>query len=125
MTRQIMGVLGSIFAALCCIGTPALLAFLASIGLGFLINDLILFPLLFVFLAISIWGLKQSMDTHRQRWPFVLAVVSGVMIFTAVWVSPLVVLFGIVGLIVASVWNIYLLRTCVQARDVVNRTPTS
>jgi len=44
-----IGPLGSIFAALCCIGTPGLLAFLTAIGAGFLLTDLILLPLLILF----------------------------------------------------------------------------
>jgi len=33
-----VGIAGSIFAALCCLGFPALLSILSAIGLGFLIN---------------------------------------------------------------------------------------
>jgi hypothetical protein len=33
-----IGVGGSLFAALCCLGFPALLSILSAIGLGFLIN---------------------------------------------------------------------------------------
>ena len=111
MKRQIIGSLGSIFAALCCIGTLALLAFLASIGVGFLINDLILLPLLLIFLAISIWGITRSMASHNLRWPLVLAVVSSIVVFAAIWFSRPLVLLGLVGLITASVWDMYLHRT--------------
>lgn len=50
-----VGPLGSIFAALCCIGTPGLVAFLSAIGVGFLINDAILLPLLVFFFWPSAW----------------------------------------------------------------------
>lgn len=52
-----IGVGGSIFAALCCLGFPALLSTLSAIGLGFLVNDAILVPLLILFLGITIAGL--------------------------------------------------------------------
>jgi mercuric ion transport protein len=39
-----IGVGGSLFAALCCLGFPALVSILSAIGLGFLINDDILRP---------------------------------------------------------------------------------
>jgi hypothetical protein len=45
-----LGVGGSLFAALCCLGFPALLSILSAIGLGFLIDD-ILRPLMVVFFA--------------------------------------------------------------------------
>lgn len=114
MTRQVIGILGSIFAALCCVGTPVLLAFLASIGVGFMINDLILVPLLLVFLAISIWSMTRSMAAHGQRWPLILAVVSSVVTFAAVWFSRPLVLLGLIGLIAASAWDMYLHKTCAQ-----------
>jgi hypothetical protein len=41
-----IGIGGSVFAALCCLGFPALLSILSVIGLGFIVNDTILLPLL-------------------------------------------------------------------------------
>jgi mercuric ion transport protein len=108
MQRQIIGTLGAIFAALCCLGTPALLALLASIGVGFLIRDVILVPLLVVFLGISLWGIQRSRRRHGQRLPLTVAVVSSIMIVAAVWFSRPLVLLGVAGLIAASAWDIYL-----------------
>lgn len=110
MTRQIVGMMGSIFAALCCLGTPALLAFLTSIGAGFFIRDVILLPLLVVFLVVTIWGMIRTRETHRQRGPLLVTIVSSVVIVAAVWFSRPLVILGLVGLIVASVWNMYLQR---------------
>jgi mercuric ion transport protein len=110
MTRQILGMIGSIFAALCCIGTPALLALLTSIGAGFLIQDMILLPLLIMFLAISIWGVQRSVSRHGNRMPRTVAVICSVVIVIAVWFSPPLVLVGLAGLIAASVWDIYLCK---------------
>jgi mercuric ion transport protein len=108
MVSKIMGSLGSIFASLCCIGTPALLAFLASIGAGFLINDKILIPLLVGFLGISIWGAYKSFKSHRKMASLIFTIISAIVIFTAIWFSKPLVYIGLVGLIVASVWDIYL-----------------
>ena len=55
-----IGVGGAVFAALCCIGTPALLAFLAAGGIGFLINDFILIPMLMFFMVLAIYGFSSS-----------------------------------------------------------------
>ncbi len=55
-----VGAGGAVFVGLCCLGTPALLAFLAAIGLGFLINDFILIPLLTLFLALAVYGFSST-----------------------------------------------------------------
>jgi mercuric ion transport protein len=60
-----IGVGGSLFAALCCLGFPALVSILSAIGLGFLLNDDILRPLLIVFLLVAVFGLALGM---RPSW---------------------------------------------------------
>ena len=60
-----VGVVGSIFAALCCLGFPAL-SILSAIGLGFLINDAVLLPLLIVFLLVTLLGLALGMREHHR-----------------------------------------------------------
>ena len=52
-----IGVGGSLFAALCCLGFPALLAILSAVGLGFLVNDAVLTPMLVLFLLVTLAGL--------------------------------------------------------------------
>jgi hypothetical protein len=111
MVSKIIGSLGSIFTSLCCIGTPALLAFLSSIGAGFLISDKILIPLLVVFLGISIWGVYKSSKYHGRKGSLILVVVSDVVVFADIWFSKPLVYIGLVGLITASLWDIYLKRT--------------
>jgi hypothetical protein len=76
-----------------------------------MLHDVILLPLLVVFLGISLWGMQRSMRLHGQRYPLVLAVISSVVIFSAVWFSRPLVLLGLVGLIAASGWNVYLHQT--------------
>jgi hypothetical protein len=72
-----VGVAGTIFAALCCLGFPALLSILGTVGLGFLINDAILVPLLALFLIVTLrrplsWrstsqALARVHHRHRER----------------------------------------------------------
>jgi len=45
---------GVIITSLCCLGLPLVLALLSLLGLGFVINDFILFPLLAVFSIINL-----------------------------------------------------------------------
>lgn len=103
-----VGFLGSLFAALCCIGTPAILAFLVAVGAGFLINDYILLPLLVVSLIITIWGLTISYKTHRKSYCIILGIISAILIFSGIWISRFMVYLGLLGLVFSTVWNIYL-----------------
>jgi uncharacterized RDD family membrane protein YckC len=69
-----IGVGGSLFAALCCLGFPALVSILSAIGLGFLINDDILRPMMIVFFAArNFWAgpwhasSRQPVGTDRRN----------------------------------------------------------
>ena len=64
-----LGFLGTLFASLCCLGVSIVIAPLTAIGLGFLINDLILLPLVLVFLLITLWGLYTGWKHHGVRPP--------------------------------------------------------
>lgn len=61
-----VGIGGSVFAALCCLGFPALLSILSAIGLGFIVTDAVLIPLLLVFLAITPIGLYLGTRHHHE-----------------------------------------------------------
>ena len=76
-----IGVGGSLFAALCCLGFPALVAILSAIGLGFLINDDILRPLMIVFLLVAILGLALGMRHHGSPWALIVGILSAVALY--------------------------------------------
>ena len=61
-----VGIGGSLFAALCCLGFPALLSILSAAGLGFLIHDAVLLPLLVAFLVLTIYGLYRGYQRHGR-----------------------------------------------------------
>ena len=103
-----VGIGGSIFAALCCLGFPALLSILSAIGLGFLINDAILLPLLAIFLVVTLFGLYVGMRHHGQPWAFALGLISAVVTFVFIFINTVVAYFGLAGLIVSGVLNIWL-----------------
>jgi mercuric ion transport protein len=105
-----VGIAGSIFAALCCLGFPALLSILGAIGLGFLINDAILLPLLAFFLIVTLAGLYLGVRHHKRWLAFVVGVLSAVLLFVSIlvaFIKPLAYL-GFAGLIAASVLNLLL-----------------
>lgn len=103
-----VGIGGSIFAALCCLGFPALLSILSAIGLGFLINDAILLPLLAIFLVVTLFGLYARMRHHGQPWAFVLGLISTIITFVFIFINTVVAYFGLASLIVSGVLNIWL-----------------
>jgi mercuric ion transport protein len=113
-----IGVVGSLFAALCCLGFPALVSILSAIGLGFLINDAILIPLLLVFLAASLVGLAFGVRHHHRPWALVLGAASAIVLFVAIAIRPsgLLAGIGIAGQIGASLLNVWLRSGQLRAR---------
>jgi mercuric ion transport protein len=107
-----IGLAGSVFSLLCCLGFGPLIALLSAIGAGFLVNDAVLAPLLVVFLVIVGIGLCVTYRRHKRIGPL-LAHTSGavaVFVFTFIRsVTPLVWL-GVAGLIAASLWDFVLGR---------------
>ena len=111
LSNTYVGSGGSIFAALCCLGTPALLAFLAAIGLGFVINDFILFPLLALFLGISIYASYIHKKQHKNKYPFIITLVSAILLIPAIFLNrylAYVAYIILAALIFASIWDIVL-----------------
>jgi mercuric ion transport protein len=99
-----------LFAALCCLGFPALVATLSAIGLGFLINDDILRPLMIVFLLVAILGLTLGMRHHRSPWALIVGILSAVALYIFIYVSfdEVIAGLGIAGLVIASLLNVFL-----------------
>lgn len=48
-----VGLLGAVFAALCCLGVSAVVSIVTAIGLGFLLNDAVLLPFLVASLLVT------------------------------------------------------------------------
>ncbi len=105
------GPIGSIFAALCCLGFAPALAALSAVGLGFLINDLMLIPLLVLFLGATIWGLHRDRARHQTPGPEYLAWAASVLTVGGLWISGAVVGAGLTLLVAVSVWNVLALRS--------------
>jgi hypothetical protein len=64
-----IGIGGSIFASFCCLGVSAFVSVVSAIGLGFLIDDAVLLPLLVVFLGITLFGLAVGYRRHHGYEP--------------------------------------------------------
>lgn len=104
-----IGVGGSLFAALCCLGFPALIAILSAIGLGFLVNDAVLIPLLAVFLLVTLLGLYFGKRHHGSWTPFIVGIVGAVLTIASIWFGyGLLAGAGIAGLVAGSLLNVWL-----------------
>ena len=111
------GVLGAVFAALCCAGTPFILAGLGAVGLGFLKNDAILWPLMFASLAVALWGFWTGRRIHGLTGPLIVALVGAIalvagVVFVHGFPAMQVIWTGVVALIGATIWNVTARRRC-------------
>lgn len=105
------GVIGAIFAALCCAGTPIIVSGLAAVGLSSLRRDAILWPLMLVSLVVALWGFWRGFQKHRARGPISLGVVGAMSLALGVIVvhgppAMQMIYGGAAALVVATVWNI-------------------
>jgi len=106
---------------LCPICIPAIGAFLSSIGLGFLVSESVLLPVLLLFLSVTIGGLLWSyLKEHRKVGPLVLGILMGVSLYLGRYVyfgaviNQVLMYSGITGIIGVSFWNLWLRKqvTC-------------
>lgn len=114
------GPLGSLLAALCCLGFAPLTGALSAVGLGFFLSDLILIPLPVLFLSVTVAALMRDRARHGRPGPVRRAVVAGLLTVGGLWASGIVVALGLGLLVVASVWNWLALR---DARSNTRRAP--
>lgn len=98
-------------AALCCAGTPFIVAGLGAVRLGFLKNDVILRPLRLLSLAVALWGFSVARKLHGLTGPLVAAVVGAVALVVGVvfihgFLAVQVIWTAVVALIGATLWNV-------------------
>jgi mercuric ion transport protein len=107
-----IGTVGATVSALCCLGTPALVSFVAALGLGFLINDTVLIPLLVGSLIVLLWGLTTGWRRHQRPAALMIggAAASLLVVFSVVAPSRPIAYLAIVALVGASVLNALWMR---------------
>jgi len=120
MFKQISGSIGSIFASICCLGFAPVLAALSATGLGFVISDAILIPLLAFFLSLALWGMKSSQKKHGKTTPFYVGVGGAIAALVGILVFMPVHIIGLVTLVSASIWDIVLLRKSPSSCEATN-----
>src|SRR5438552_16019151 len=83
-----MGIGGALFAALCCLGFPALISILSALGLGFIVRDAVLVPLLLMFLLVTLAGLYFGTRRHHRPWALIMGGLSVVALLVSIVVVP-------------------------------------
>ncbi len=115
MKTQIMSLcscMGSGITALCCLGVPVITAFLSAMGLGFLIHDGTLVPLMIVFLGLNLWATRAASRRYGRKEAFFIAAASAMLIIFGLWLSWVMLVSGIIGLFTASGFTLYFSKTC-------------
>ena len=115
LIKQLSAWAGSVFAAACCLGISAVVGALGAMGLGFLINDFILFPLFFGFTGFTLWTLYRSTRRHASITPFWVGLAGGGIAGVGLFAHPWLVWMGLGILLAASVsdaWNGRVPKAC-------------
>lgn len=102
-----VGVAGSLVALACCLGLSGIVAFFSAIGVGFLINDAYLIPLLIAFLAIGSVGLFRSFRSHGKPQALALYVFSAaaILFFLLARFNRPILYLAALGMVASSVWD--------------------
>lgn len=118
--RDGAGVAGAVLAALCCMGMPVIVGVLGALGLSSLRQDAILWPLMFLSLAFTLWGLVRDRRQHGRPGALAIAVAGGVTLVAGVVFvhGPLardLIYAGALALVAATLWNILARRSLMMA----------
>ncbi|MBI3011277.1 MAG: MerC domain-containing protein [Candidatus Omnitrophica bacterium] len=108
------GAVGSVIATLCCLGFAPLVALLSAIGVGFLVKDAVLLPLLIVFLVIGgigLWSAARRHGKFQAVWLHGISAVALVLSASIIY-QRLVVWLSLAGIIGASVWSFAIQQAC-------------
>jgi len=98
--------------ATCPICVAAYAGAVSTLGLGFLLTDRVLNPIIFGSLAVSVGSVAWNARQRRRSGPLLLALAgaAGVVLGRMVWSRPVVVYGGVALLLGASVWTLWLSR---------------
>jgi|GEM_PF-368423 len=82
---QWLGNFGALFAAACCLGLPLVLSAVTAVGLGFILDDALLFPLFAASLAVSLWFSYHRGRQIKELTPFWVAGGGALLATFALW----------------------------------------
>lgn len=85
---------------------------LSALGLGFILNERILAPVIALFLLVGVATVAWSTRSHRHPGPLITTVTGALLVAAGrlVWDVPAALYTGVGLLIAASLWNLWLKR---------------
>lgn len=88
----------------------AYFALLSALGLGFLVTERVLVPVIGVFLVVGLATVVYSMRRHRHPGPLILTLVGSAAVAAGrlIWEVPAVLYAGVALLLGAALWNLWL-----------------
>jgi mercuric ion transport protein len=114
-----LSTVGSIGAAasvaFCPVCYPAIGAVMAAVGLGFVVDEVVLMPLLIGLIALSWFGLFWSYHReHHYLTPLMIALASGAALLVGryFWFNQPLMYAGIAGMVGAGIGNLLLRKQC-------------
>ncbi len=114
--RSLAALPGALVSLLPSISCPACVAAYAgvvsSLGLGFVLTERVLAPVILAFLVIGVAGVAWSSRSHRHAGPLAATLLGSVAAIAGrlVWRIPPVLYVGIALLVAGSLWNLWLKR---------------
>jgi mercuric ion transport protein len=101
-------------------GATVIVGVLGALGLSWLRQDAILWPLMFASLAIAGWGFLADRRRHRRGGPLLLATAGSVALIAGVvfvhgFPARELIYGGSGALVLATIWNVALRRTAIRA----------
>lgn len=104
------GPVGTWIAALCCLGAVPILGAVSAAGLGVLIHSHLMTPLMSLFIAATLWGLRGERERHGNLGPEGVAWAGAVLAIVGLPLAHGITVTGLVLLVAASLWNGLLVR---------------
>jgi len=104
------GPVGTLVAALCCLGAVPVLGAVSAVGLGVLIHNRLMTPLMSLFIAATLWGLRGERERHGSRRPEAVAWAGAVLAIAGLPLGHGLTVVGLVLLVAGSIWSWVLVR---------------
>lgn len=99
------GLVGTWIAALCCLGAVPVLGAVSAVGLGVLIHAKLMTPLMSLFIAATLWGLRGERERHGSLGPEGVAWLGAVLAIVGLPLAHGLTIAGLVLLLAGSVWS--------------------
>jgi hypothetical protein len=116
----------TLFTTACCVGVPAAVSLVSAAGVGYLLTDRYLQPLLIIVLLITIGASALTFRRHRNAVPLIVTALSGGTVYWFIYrdYQVPIVWVGAAAMIAAQVWDVLAVRAGAVRRGGMTSTDT-